>query len=329
MNVAFLPPGATDALACRDAAMLDRPEHFPQRSNDLCDQKMPQTIESGAPSCRSDDSVRTEGALVLGMPHLSLGGLSETWLLKELGHRHWQLLARLAGRAVPEFRDAEGNPVYAAFCAVTIRDAAFGVLREHDELGIESRIARISRTQFASLHELRCRGRTVGRLELSSVFVKRGIPGRNRSVARVALDLFPEPAPVPGFGGAAALAARLRGGGWQEHFGFLREAGRVLQEMTIDPCPSQDFNGADFLYFAAFQTFIDRAEWKFFRLSPSSTLRRDILYYGNVEIGDRVVVQLMGKYGQPDSITHWCRIVRDLDDAHLADVFTQRSLVSI
>jgi probable biosynthetic protein (TIGR04099 family) len=291
MNVAFALPGTTEALACRDASMLDR--------------------------------------IVLGMPHLSLGGLSETWLLKELGHRHWQLLARLAGRAVPEFRDAEGNPVYAAFCAVTIKDAAFGMLREHDELSIESRIARISRTQFASVHELRCRGSSIGRVELSSVFVKRGIPGRNRSVARVALDLFPSAAPAPGFGQAAALAARLRSGEWGEHFGFARAAGQVRREMTINPCPSQDFNGADFLYFAAFQSFIDRAEWDFFNLSISSTLDRDLIYHGNVEIGDRVVVQLMGERRSADRIAHWCRITRHIDGAPLADVFTEKLIALV
>ena len=288
MNIAFPPPGTPDALTCRDASMLER--------------------------------------IVLGMPHLSLGGLSETWLLKHLGHRHWQLLAVLAGRAVPEFRDAEGNPVYAAFCAVTITGAAFGTLREHDELSLESRIARISRTQLASLHELRCRGRSVGRVELSSVFVRRGIPGRNRSVARVALDLFPSAVPAPGFGEAAALAARLRSGAWDEHFGFARAAGQVYREMTINPCPSQDFNGADFLYFAAFQSFVDRAEWEFFNLSISSTLDRDLIYHGNVEIGDRVVVQLMGERRCADHIAHWCRITRQVDGAPLADVFTEKSI---
>ena len=42
---------------------------------------------------------------VLGMPHLCLGGLSETWLLRECGHRHWFLLAQATGRTVPNFRD--------------------------------------------------------------------------------------------------------------------------------------------------------------------------------------------------------------------------------
>ena len=47
--------------------------------------------------------------ITLGMPHLSANGLSEGWLLKELGHRHWFLLAEAAGMAVPDFRTASEN----------------------------------------------------------------------------------------------------------------------------------------------------------------------------------------------------------------------------
>ncbi|HSI39890.1 MAG TPA: Pnap_2097 family protein [Xanthobacteraceae bacterium] len=263
--------------------------------------------------------------LVLGMPHLSLGGLSETWLLKELGHRHWGLLARLAGRAVPDFRDADGAPVYAAFCAVSVSGAAFGTLAEHDELAISSELARLSRTQFASRYLLSCRGRRVGTVELSSVFVRRFEAGRNRSIARIALDLFPPPLPDSGLGTAAALAARLRGGDWAEHFGFARTAPADGRTLTINPCPSQDFNGADFLYFTAFQAFVDRAEWDLLtpRL-PLSTLARDIVYYGNVEVGDRIVVELKAWRPEPGGLSHWCQLRRAVDGAVLADAFTRR-----
>ena len=263
--------------------------------------------------------------LVLGMPHLSLGGLSETWLLKELGHRHWQLLARMCGRAVPDFRDAEGEPVYAAFCAVSVSEAAFGSLREHDELVISSELARISRTQFASRHELSCRGRTVGTIELSSVFVRRGQAGRNRSIARVALDFFPPVEPSSGFGAAAEMAARMRGGEWVEHFGFNREDEQAGTSLIINPCPSQDFNGADFLYFTSFQAFVDRTEWELLApRQPLSTTARDIVYYGNVEIGDRVTVEMKAHRSAESSLSHWCRLRREIDGALLADVFTRR-----
>src|SRR6266571_179057 len=96
--------------------------------------------------------------IVLGMPHLCLGGLSETWLLKECGHRHWLMLAQAAGRALPGFRDAAGDPVYAAFVAVSVRDGELDAAREHDELGFASRLTRISRTRFMSVHRLSVRG---------------------------------------------------------------------------------------------------------------------------------------------------------------------------
>ncbi len=262
--------------------------------------------------------------IVLGMPHLSLGGLAETWLLKELGHRHWQMLAALAGRAVPDFRDEQGAPCYAAFCGLSVREAAFGRLREHDVLTLASRIARISRTQFASLHRLTRDGELVGTVELASVFVKRGEPGRNRSIARVALDLFPPPGAAAEFGGAAALAARLRAPDWDGHFGFTRADARERGRVTINPCPAQDFNGADFLYFASFQAFTDRAEWELFRRPRLASVARDIVFHGNVEIGEAIAVVLMGERPTPAGLDHWFRLERASDGARLADVFSRR-----
>lgn len=129
--------------------------------------------------------------VLLGMPQLSLSGLSESWLLKDLGHRHWMLLARLAGRAVPDFRDADGAPVYAAFCALSVKDADFAALGENDRLTIVSDISRVSRTQSASRHRLSVAGKPVGEVELVSAFVRRASGGGNHTVARVALDAFP------------------------------------------------------------------------------------------------------------------------------------------
>jgi len=273
------------------------------------------------PVVASSDVVR------LGMPQLSLGGLSETWLLKELGHRHWMLLARMAGREVPDFRDPGGDPVYAAFCAVSIRDAGFGSLAEHDGLMIASRLARVSRTQFASVHRLSRAGAAVGEVELSSVFVKRAQAGRNRSITRVALDGFPPAGTVPEFSRAAAMAALIRSDRWTGHFGFRRDEAEAGRSLRIRPCPSQDFNGADLLYFAAFQAFVDRAEWELLDgpSAPAVTLARDIVYHGNVEVGEAVVATLLGLRREGGALDHWFRLSREGDGARLADVFTRRS----
>jgi probable biosynthetic protein (TIGR04099 family) len=263
--------------------------------------------------------------IVLGMPHLCLGGLSETWLLRECGHRHWFLLAQAAGRAVPDFRDAAGDPVYAAFVAVTVRHAQFDAAREHDELGLGSRLTRISRTRFMSVHRLAVRGRPVGEIVMTSVFVKRTQTGLNRSIARVDVSGLPPVEPAPEIADHAATVAALRRGHWVEHLGFARANGAALDRLVIDPCPAQDFNGADFLYFSSFQAFVDRAEWAFLRPNPrATTRRRDIFYHGNIEPGDRVAIVLRPVRHGDGRLGHWCRVERENDAAPLADVFTVR-----
>jgi probable biosynthetic protein (TIGR04099 family) len=264
--------------------------------------------------------------IVLGMPHLCLGGLSETWLLKECGHRHWFLLAQAAGRAVPDFCDTVGDPVYAAFVAVTVRHAQFDAAHEHDELGFDSRLTRISHTRFVSVHRLAVRGRPVGEIVMTSVFVKRTEARLNRSIARVEVSGLPPVEPATELADYAATVTALRRKHWAEHLGFIRANAAALDQLVIDPCPAQDFNGADFLYFSSFQAFVDRAEWAFFHRinSRATTRRRDIVYHANIEPGDRVAVVLCAVGRGDRSLDHWCRVERKSDAAPLADVFTVR-----
>lgn len=261
-------------------------------------------------------------SVILGMPHLCLGGVSETWLLKHLGHRHWSMLAAACGRAVPDFRDTGGEAVYAAFNTVSVRDLDLGGAVENQRLDISGGLVRLSETQFRSLHRLFLESRPVGEVEMISVFVKRTEKGRNRSIARVTLSGLPAIDPA-----ADNPLAAIRSGRWDEHLGFRQDEAQTLHRYGIDPCPAQDFNGAHFLYFAAFQGFIDRAEWAFARaVDPLLvTRRRDIVYRGNIEPGETVAVVLQALRCTGYGIRHWCRIERGSDGTVLADVFTERA----
>jgi probable biosynthetic protein (TIGR04099 family) len=268
--------------------------------------------------------------IVLGMPHLSLGGLSETWLLKECGHRHWFQLADAADLARPDFRDEAGEPIYAAFLAVSVRDAALDAVSEHDELVIASQLARISRTQFTSTHRLSVRARPIGEVVMTSTFVKRIQKGRNHSIARVEVPNLASLKAEPSANAFAAEAAELRANRWGMHLGFERSRAAVIDRFVIDPCPGQDFNGAEFLYFASFQAFVDRAEWAFFRPAPPfpTTRRRDIIYRGNIDPGEQVVATLLQVRQERRDLGHWYRLERVKDSFAIADIFTLRQLPS-
>jgi probable biosynthetic protein (TIGR04099 family) len=271
------------------------------------------------------------GALVLGMPHLCMTGLSETWLIKECGHRHWFLLARAAGLPTPDFRDPSGEPIYAAFLAASVRDAAFGSVREHDRLVFASRLAGISRTQFMSLHRCTVAGRSIGEIVLASTFVRREHKGKNRSVARIEVPGLPPLRPDPRATAYAAEAAVLRANRWRTHLGFARETATVIDRFLLDPCPAQDFNGADFLYFASFQAFVDRAEWAFFRPQAPFpvTRRRDIVYRGNIDPGERIVASLLQFRRNAGSLAHWYRLEREADGIPIAEIFTLRGVPAV
>ncbi|GGF80408.1 hypothetical protein GCM10007301_45650 [Azorhizobium oxalatiphilum] len=267
--------------------------------------------------------------LTVGMPHLAFGGLSESWLLKECGHRHWFLLAGAAGDAVPDFRDADGAPVYAAFCGASLREARLDRVAENDTLEIGSALSRISATQFCSRHWVRLEGDLIAEVELVSVFIRRQEAGRNRSVARVRPQGLPPHDPGE-TSETSALAAALRSGRWDTHMGFSRTAAGDMGEMVLNPCPSQDFNGAHFLYFAAFQAFADRAEWELLAPPPGThTVARDILYHGNIEPGERVRVRLLHTRQEGPEMAHWLRLERADGGERLADIFTRRRMPSL
>jgi probable biosynthetic protein (TIGR04099 family) len=104
--------------------------------------------------------------------------------------------------------------------------------------------------------------------------------------------------------------------------------GSVLDRFVVDPCPSQDFNGADFLYFASYPAFVDRAEWAFFRpRAPFATTRtRDIVYRGNIDPGERVIVSLLAFWREPRSLAHRYRLAREHDQSTIAEIVTCRAL---
>ncbi|PKR53858.1 Pnap_2097 family protein [Thalassospira marina] len=263
--------------------------------------------------------------IALGMPHLALKGLSEAWVLKELGHLHWTLLARMAKRKFPDFQDAAGNVVYAAFRSVEVEGARFGLACENDILRITSTQCRISRTQIQSRHTLTINnedddaGIVIGVVTMVSVFVHRTNHTSNRSIARVEVQGLP---PITGH----QLAPRHN---WfDDNNLFTATEGNNRQVQSFLPCPSQDFNGAGFLYFANFSAFVDRAE---LNLDPTFsrqavTSQRHIKYHSNVDPGEPIRVEIMDLERSSSNWLHRCRISREKDGALMADIITEKCI---
>jgi probable biosynthetic protein (TIGR04099 family) len=229
---------------------------------------------------------RSRTSVLLGMPQLDACGLSENWLQKTCGDRHWQALARLSGRPPADWRDTRGDRVYAAFSYLRLSHARLDAAREGGRLAIATRLQAAGRSQAHSRHRLSMQGQVIGLLDLLSSFVARAAPRSNRAVRRIE-GLLPTGTPSAE---AAALQERARA---------LRASWRVEPDpqypaLVVQPCPRHDFNGAGLLYFASFGAWADRALWQWGHLTPSLRVtERECSFLGNADPGEAMCVRLL------------------------------------
>ncbi|MFB2552461.1 Pnap_2097 family protein [Ensifer soli] len=254
--------------------------------------------------------------VLIGMPQLTPFGLSESWLMKELGHRHWLLLARRLGMADADFRTPDGAAAYAAICATALKGADLGAVAANDVLSIRSDLRPLSRAQAASRHRLTLRGRPVGEVELVSAFVQRVGGGDNHALARVGLP-GQDVRAAPEENALAATASALRHGRAPRHLELLAQ-GDTGKTFAFTPDPVEDFNGAGLFYFAGFQALAGRAVRRWFPDTAGRAVRRrDVFFAGNIRPGETVGVTCTDR--RDDGVA--CRLARP-DGQVIGRVFT-------
>lgn len=248
-------------------------------------QQIPHTVQSRSP--RKADRQSHSWTTLLGMPHLAVVGLSETWLLKEAGHVHWQLLEEVVGCRSRHWKDASGARLYASFIAYKLEGRLAAALGEGDLLECHSELGATSRNRFCSRHVLRCASLPFeATLSMVTSFVRRDGES-NRGFVRTSFgssehvdDIFGET--------VDDLLGRRRQ--FRREVAQLRDSAPGVSRFAA--CPMEDFNHAGMVYFATFPRYLDRAEVRTQIASPSLALpalvSRSCFYYGNADAGDEI-----------------------------------------
>ncbi|MPW19703.1 hypothetical protein GCT13_23085 [Paraburkholderia sp. CNPSo 3157] len=259
-----------------------------------------------------------------GMPQLSYTGLSENWLLKECGHRHWEALAAHASRESIDFHDDNGDRSYAAFTAIRLQTRGLDSIAENDTFDICTALCRTGAVRHFSTHRIVRGDAPVAEIAMASAFVTRGKARSNRSVARSTLAaLSGEVVSMPDQAlQMVQMSKRFR---CADHAAMPDLGPSNAEPVEFLPCPNTDFNGADFLYFASFQAFVDRAEWQRHRFDePPVLASRSLFYYGNVDVGDTLSVHVVGESEDERGVRHWTQVRRKGDGMKIADVATEK-----
>jgi probable biosynthetic protein (TIGR04099 family) len=244
--------------------------------------------------------------LLLGMPHLTPTGLSEAWLMKELGHRHWMMLARRLGMNDADFRTADGREAYASICAtsMTAIGAGLGHARANDIIEIRSRLHAVSKRQYLSQHRLSIGDDQLCSAELLSAFVARSREGDNHSLARVE-QRFGETQASAADSALAFTASRMRRVASDMGETEVR-ACRTGAAVTLTPDPGSDFNGAGLLYFARFAGLFSSALTKI-NIKDRVGQRQEIYFYGNLRPGESLTITM---HEDPTGATLLCHMAR-------------------
>ena len=301
----------------------------------------------------------------VGMPQLDAGGLSEGWLLREAGDRHWEAITRRLDVATDQICSDAGERLYPTVVALRARyDAPLAAVRENQVIDLAAEVVPCGRAcahgravATVDIGTGPAAARTRFSVELLTSFAARTAAGGLRTTVP-APHLARRWGPV-GFEPAIAAIARAarRGepiaGADADADVFvgpvLENTDAPLAEIDYEPSPYADYNGAGLLYFAAYVTIADTLERRMVRrlwldgglpgagardwALATSTVRRDVFYYDNLPLGADLRAGLISFTRDRQGVTTRLRFSRAEAGAEgdarraMADVVTRRIFV--
>lgn len=263
-------------ISDEDWTAIERPSDLLRFITKVKDQRFGEVV--GATARRSYD---------VNMPQMALGGLSESWLFKEIGDLHWSLLTTSLGVRSRDIADQAGDRLYATFTRIRYRStASLAEVEENDQLDVTAAMTRFGAGMFFSSSQLRSAKCEI-EFEVMSSFSKFGESGENSSLVKGQPHL-PSDFVVPSLSSLPAFATEYR-----ER--RAADPGPVLFETEYEILPQHDINGVGLLYFAAYPLISDICLMRWFGQGAAlawSPTSRDIGYFANSGASDRLIYRL-------------------------------------
>ena len=260
----------------------------------------------------------------INMPQMALGGLSESWLFKELGDIHWSMISRGLNSPANLLSDANGDRLYATFTRLRIASTApLSTVPENTHGTADGNISRFGAGVFLGEVSLSL-GANVISSRLMSSFTKRSKAASNTSLLQGQPPI-PENCGIPNLGALPAFAEEYR----ERRRSPLAEP---LFSCQYEIIPFHDINGVGLLYFAAYPVINDICELKYMDRGldwalHSSTLMRDIFYFANSDLNDRIVYRVHSQNVQDRMIRIESSLSRASDGAMMAYIITEKALL--
>lgn len=267
---------------------------------------------------------RARRSVLLNMPQMALGGLSESWLFKQVGDLHWEMICAGLGARSHELVDGVGDRLYSTFTHLCLEASrplvSFG---ENEILEMGASLSRFGPGLYFSRTEAACQGKTVQATVMSS-FTKRGSLTNNTTLLK-GQPVIPDGCAIP-------ILAEMPEFGVQYRERRAMEPGPGLFETRYDIIPCHDINGVGLLYFAAYPSISDICEIRYAGRGnrwacQTSTIRRDIYYFANCDIDDGIFYRVHAKRETGDGVEIESSLSRESDGRLMAYLVTRKVFV--
>jgi len=265
------------------------------------------------------------------MPQMANSALSENWLLKYLGDKHWFLLSEGFSKKSSEFIDDFGNRLYATFVRINYSTSALNAFKENELINFNSKIEGFGSNTFIS-NIVGQTARNKIKATLLTTFSIR-VNDNNNEINKGNLDLIPNSIRQISKTPIQLNEYRLLHKGLLDEissdFGVFPNTDNVVFTCEYNVNPYHDINGVGLLYFAAYPIVSDSCCIKYFD-NPISfayqTIYRDIFYFANCNTSDKIIFQLNYIEQKENIIRTLTSLYRKSDNKLLAKILTVKEI---
>lgn len=266
-------------------------------------------------------------SIEIRMPQMANSALSESWLLKYLGDKHWFLLSEGFNKKSSEFIDDNGNRLYATFVKINYSTPALNIFKENETIKFNSKIEGFGSNTFISSINGKSSDNEINATLLTTFSIR--VNDNNNEIDKGNVDLIPNRIGQLSKTPIHLNDYRLLRKGLLDEipsgFGVFPNTDNVVFTCEYDVNPYYDINGVGLLYFAAYPIVSDSCCLKYFNDQKScsnQTIYRDIFYFANCNPTDKIIFQLNFIDQKENKIRTLTSLYRQSDNKLLAKILT-------
>jgi len=240
----------------------------------------------------------------INMPQMAIEALSETWLWKELGQLHWDLICKGLNQQSAQLSDEAGNRLYATFARIRYSsEQGLSDFKENELLQLDAKLQRWGNNLYFS----NCVGKSSAAnfsVDMMTSFSIRNDADNTRltkSQPAANVNNVEQMQQAPQLSEEFSLLKKNELNDLQLSGHIFQPNSQIIFEKEYTIQPYTDINGVGLLYFAAYPGINDFCEAHFMNTkmpkgvryeTKFSTASRDVFFFANCNINDAIIYRL-------------------------------------